>query len=399
MKQLTTLLLLLILLLSVLASCQGTVPTGSVATVEQTKTQGEAVLQTTEEKTEPKQTTEQKETVSQTKTEEVSPLRYNGYTLKENSIVVISAQDTQKLYWTAMQPEKDHTLSHAYEPCPIQTFFKELEEDLKNTEWTDILFDWERVLRYEDGGFFINDDLWYFADFGTTEKAALSITGGVKSYAFRNTTALKELTMKLYEPAYFAPNAFDDCPALRTVRIERNVYPDHVSIPLVFDQTPALFGTHTLFLDYASGGPYEPFTQFDEYAYQDMQRAHEKELTSCPVDDVADHYLVVDGVLVAYYGIGGHVVIPEGVTEIRGGVFDHCKGNILKVTLPSTLKKICTGAFANMPLLIDLALPDGLEEIETLAIYEDIDSIPFIHITNIPKNCKVAEYAFHDYNP
>ncbi len=110
------------------------------------------------------------------------------------------------------------------------------------------------------------------------------------------------------------------------------------------------------------------------------------------VDSDPENYYVVDGVLLDYVGVGGNLVIPEGVTEIRGGVFDHCRFSILSVTFPSTLKKICSFAFKDTDL-ITYTFPEGLEEIEFKA-FTGSTQLRFFFPLNIPENCRVAEFAF-----
>ena len=95
---------------------------------------------------------------------------------------------------------------------------------------------------------------------------------------------------------------------------------------------------------------------------------------------------IVDGVLVAYYGSGGDVVIPagvtvigenafisdqggitsvtipEGVTSIERSAFDGCF-NMTKVDLPSTLVSIGDNAFNYCKKLGTIILPNGLSSI------------------------------------
>lgn len=65
--------------------------------------------------------------------------------------------------------------------------------------------------------------------------------------------------------------------------------------------------------------------------------------------------------------ITGHLVIPDGVTEIDESAFAKCT-NLTGLSLPSSLKKIGGSAFYNCSNLTgNLALPYGLEEIEASA--------------------------------
>ena len=77
-----------------------------------------------------------------------------------------------------------------------------------------------------------------------------------------------------------------------------------------------------------------------------------------PVHATGD-FEIVDGVLIRYSGPGGHVVIPEGVTEIGRDVF---LGNadVTSVSFPSTLAVIGRGAFFNALNLREVNLPQSV---------------------------------------
>ena len=48
-------------------------------------------------------------------------------------------------------------------------------------------------------------------------------------------------------------------------------------------------------------------------------------------------FIIENGVLKKYVGPGGDVVIPEGVTEIRGAAFEGCK-TVSRVSIPSSVE-------------------------------------------------------------
>ncbi len=79
-------------------------------------------------------------------------------------------------------------------------------------------------------------------------------------------------------------------------------------------------------------------------------------------------FVVYDGVLCAYQGEGGDVVVPDGVTEIGPDVFSY-NNSLTGVTLPQGATKIGDYAFAGMPLTY-LALPDSLAEISYSALFD-----------------------------
>lgn len=61
-------------------------------------------------------------------------------------------------------------------------------------------------------------------------------------------------------------------------------------------------------------------------------------------EEPEEEFVIVDGVLIAYNGEGGDIVIPEGVVEIADEAF-YGNNNINTVVFPTTLKKIGTSAF------------------------------------------------------
>ena len=102
-------------------------------------------------------------------------------------------------------------------------------------------------------------------------------------------------------------------------------------------------------------------------------------------------FLVVDGTAVAYYGDGGEVNVPEGITELRNNLFA-CRfeanpGNlkIHTVNLPESLRKIGAGAFNNCKKLENIRIPAGVEEIGSKA-FQDCISLQNSHIADhVPK--------------
>ena len=52
-----------------------------------------------------------------------------------------------------------------------------------------------------------------------------------------------------------------------------------------------------------------------------------------------DGFLIVGGVLFAYFGTGGNVIVPEGVTEIRDRAFEKC-GELTEITFPDSLRTV-----------------------------------------------------------
>lgn len=101
--------------------------------------------------------------------------------------------------------------------------------------------------------------------------------------------------------------------------------------------------------------------------------------------------LVEDGVMKRYIGVGGEVLIPEGVTEIGESAFIHCaavsavelpesvrvirsaafswRTGLLQVKLPHSLRVIEEGAFEGCSGLRHVVLPEGLCQVHTAAFY------------------------------
>ncbi|MBQ8922358.1 MAG: leucine-rich repeat domain-containing protein [Oscillospiraceae bacterium] len=71
---------------------------------------------------------------------------------------------------------------------------------------------------------------------------------------------------------------------------------------------------------------------------------------------------IKNGVLKAYHGKGGDIVIPEGVTSIRYKVFYNRK-SITSVKLPEGLIEIGDGAFEGCTALTQVSVPDSLQNI------------------------------------
>ena len=76
----------------------------------------------------------------------------------------------------------------------------------------------------------------------------------------------------------------------------------------------------------------------------------------------AGDFVIEDGVLTAYNGAGGKVVIPDGVTEIAERVFMNHTG-VTSVTLPDTVKEISIWAFNGCENLKEINLPASLTKI------------------------------------
>lgn len=77
----------------------------------------------------------------------------------------------------------------------------------------------------------------------------------------------------------------------------------------------------------------------------------------------ADSDFEINGTtLVKYYGVGGVVTVPDGITEI--GEYAFCGSAVSKIILPETLKEIRSYAFMDCYKLKEITLPASLTNLE-----------------------------------
>ncbi|MCL2018511.1 MAG: leucine-rich repeat domain-containing protein [Oscillospiraceae bacterium] len=132
---------------------------------------------------------------------------------------------------------------------------------------------------------------------------------------------------------------------------------------------------------------------------------------------VCDDFYIVDGVLTAYYGTGGDIIIPKGVTSILGAsaVFV-AKGTITSIVIHNGVKTMSDNAFRDCTNLKSVVIGNGVEAIggeafrgctnlESVVIGNKVESIgdtAFRDCTNlksilIPDSVKtIGENAFRD---
>lgn len=92
-----------------------------------------------------------------------------------------------------------------------------------------------------------------------------------------------------------------------------------------------------------------------------------------PAQAAGGDFVVTDGVLLKYYGNGGDVVIPDGVTSIGERVF-YSNQNITSVTIPEGVTYIGPNAFFRCKNMTSVKLPSTLETIQFSA-FEDCDGL------------------------
>ncbi len=128
----------------------------------------------------------------------------------------------------------------------------------------------------------------------------------------------------------------------------------------------------------------------------------------------ANPYVIINGILVDCPQRTGDIVVPDGVTNISAGAFDHSEvtsvvlpdsvtrigsnafagaENLTSINMPSNLKSIGRAAFLNCNKLPNLQFPDSLTKIEYEAFRE---CFAMTEIT-LPKNViEIGDYAFQD---
>ena len=84
-----------------------------------------------------------------------------------------------------------------------------------------------------------------------------------------------------------------------------------------------------------------------------------------------------DGSLVRYYGRGGNVVIPDGITKIDGAFYG-CEG-LISVKIPSSVVEIGVCTFKNCFNLTSVSIPEGVRSIDYCA-FEGCHKLTSIHI-------------------
>lgn len=120
-------------------------------------------------------------------------------------------------------------------------------------------------------------------------------------------------------------------------------------------------------------------------------------------------FLVDNGVMKRYIGIGGEITIPDGVAEIGESSFINCSGvtgvmmqegveiirnaafswrtGLVNLSLPHSLRVIEEGAFEGCAGLKHLLIPEGVREIHCAAFY----GCHGMETVEIPKSLEIYE--------
>ncbi len=85
-------------------------------------------------------------------------------------------------------------------------------------------------------------------------------------------------------------------------------------------------------------------------------------MIAAPVQAEEEFVINSNGVLTAYNGLGGDVVIPDGVTEIGEEVFMNCYA-MTSVTIPDSVTKIGVRSFYNCTAIKEVVIPEGVQQL------------------------------------
>lgn len=125
-------------------------------------------------------------------------------------------------------------------------------------------------------------------------------------------------------------------------------------------------------------------------------------------------FQIEDGILVKCNSNENSIVVPEGITTIGENAFNNLK-KVKQLHLPSSLKKICRGAFGFCESLEEINLPDkirsigsfafsGCKSLKQIELPENLQTIPEglfdfcenLAIIKMPSKLKkISRWAFH----
>ena len=390
MKRFTTLLLLLTLLLSVLASCQGTVPTGSLPQTKETAPLTEE-KKTTGDGVPPSSKSAQKPVVNPYENaepgrpfpsdEELKPLFWEERLNKicsdatDLSSLGLDLMDEADSTWSIQsllkESLREYQASAPYKNAKIVRFFYHLDAMMQRAGieeiQTEAFFFRDGMAVLTDG---TNRDLVYLTA-EAKKQTELSVPEGVTRTAERVFGGYRAEVLRLPDSLVW----MGDLP-LGNPKLKK--------------------------LEYRADGRIELSKRMlDSYESPDGDLeacAKKKEgLALSLAPDPAEAYVIEDGVLVNYLGLGGNLVIPDGVRVIKGDAFRSVTGYILSVKFPESLEQVETGAFWVGPPTIrknyaqylhELELPDGVKQVPSSLVNGNC----FTRLT-VAKDCVVEQNA------
>ena len=101
-------------------------------------------------------------------------------------------------------------------------------------------------------------------------------------------------------------------------------------------------------------------------------------VAASPVHAEDHDFTISKGVLSKYSGIGGEVVVPDGVTKILGSAFKN-NDTVTKLVIPDSVTVISEGAFKDCDALTEVVLPNGLKKLNS-ELFESCDSLKYVVI-------------------
>lgn len=139
-------------------------------------------------------------------------------------------------------------------------------------------------------------------------------------------------------------------------------YSSETDIPFLVDKIGAAFNIRV------SSGSSIQSTHFPDLKNEQRQ------------SDDSDSFKIVNGELFSYNGNRTSVIIPNGVTSIRGGAFRDCK-SIVDITIPDSVTHIGMFTFHNCVSLMQVNLPKTMSAID-MGIFDGCVSLKNITLPN-----------------
>ena len=150
---------------------------------------------------------------------------------------------------------------------------------------------------------------------------------------------------------YIDYDSFYGCTGAKTLTFLGTTVPSLGSDPARFFNSYRLKNLTTIYV------PASTYT-----AYTNAYSGYVSQNTKFRSIGAENDFQIEDDVLVAYFGKGGEVTVPEDVTEIGSSAFQNNK-EITKVTLPSNLTKVDYNAFKGCTALESVIFSENLETI------------------------------------
>ncbi len=127
-------------------------------------------------------------------------------------------------------------------------------------------------------------------------------------------------------------------------------------------------------------------------AQEGATQAGEQDSSAAVLQDDQSSDFVIDenGVLTAYVGPGGDVVIPDGVTKIESWAFQD-QTSVTSVVIPDSVKEIGLGAFSGCSSISSVDLGHGVEYLDTAA-FESLNVQKLVIPSSITKGGGVGGF-------